>query len=195
MLISEFDYHLPENLIAQNPLDKREASRMLIVNRSEADFRDAHFYRLPQFLKKGDVLVLNNTKVFPARLFGTSETGAKVEVFLAREIENLIWETLARPARRLKIGRKIVFDKNFSAEVISRTAEGRIIVRLTADGNFEELLESVGSTPLPPYIRREAGITEADKNSAEPSPRRPPGCISRRKFCRKSRRSAWKSRR
>ena len=88
MLISEFDFSLPEELIAQNPLEKREASKMLVINRCEKNLRDEHFYHLPQFLKKGDVLILNNTKVFPARLFGESETGAKIELFLVREIEN-----------------------------------------------------------------------------------------------------------
>ena len=99
MLISEFDYDLPEELIAQNPLEHRETSRMLTINRAAGEFRDGHFHQLSRFLKKGDCLVLNNTKVFPARLFGTSETGARIELFLVRELENQIWEALARPAR------------------------------------------------------------------------------------------------
>ena len=164
MLISDFNFVLPEELIAQNPLEKREVSRMLVANRGEKKLRDEHFYHLPQFLKKGDVLVLNNTKVFPARLFGVSETGGKVELFLVREIENRLWETLARPARRLKTGKKITFGENLSAEVRDRTAEGRVNVKFTTDGNFDEILERVGSTPLPPYIKRSAGVSDADKS-------------------------------
>lgn len=164
MLISEFDYVLPEELIAQNPLEKRESSRMLVVNRSETDFSDNYFYKLPQYLKKGDVLVLNNTKVFPARLYGTSETGANVEVFLVRELENQTWETLAKPARRLKIGRKITFDENLAAEVLDRTVENRIVVKFESNGNFNEILERVGNMPLPPYIKRGVGVSDANKS-------------------------------
>ncbi|MCY7376521.1 MAG: tRNA preQ1(34) S-adenosylmethionine ribosyltransferase-isomerase QueA [Pyrinomonadaceae bacterium] len=164
MLISEFDYELPDELIAQNPLEKREESKMLVVNRREKNLRDERFYNLPQFLKNGDVLVLNNTKVFPARLVGASETGAKVELFLVREIENLTWETMARPARRLKTGKKILFDENLSAEVLERTAEGRVVVKFAVNGNFDEILERVGNTPLPPYIKRDDGVSDADKS-------------------------------
>jgi S-adenosylmethionine:tRNA ribosyltransferase-isomerase len=164
MLISEFDYDLPEELIAQNPLEKRDNSRMLAVNRAEKNFSDEHFYNFPRFLKKGDCLVLNNTKVFPARLFGTSETGARIELFLVREIENQIWETLARPARRLKIGKNITFDRNLSAKVTEKTNDGHVIVRFETDGDFNEILEQIGQTPLPPYIKRDDGILETDKN-------------------------------
>lgn len=164
MLISEFDYDLPDELIAQNPLEKREISRMLVVNRRAAGLRDEHFYNLPQFLKKGDVLILNNTKVFPARLFGATETGAKIELFLVREIENETWETLAKPARRLKVGKRIDFSENLFAEVLNKTEEGRVIVKFAARGDFNEVLESVGNVPLPPYIKREDGVLDADAN-------------------------------
>jgi len=164
MLISEFDYELPEELIAQNPLEKREDSRMLAVRRDAKSFQDEHFYNFPQHLKKGDVVVLNNTKVFPARLIGQSETGARIELFLVREIEHRIWETLARPARRLKTGKKILFDKTLSAEVLEKTVEGRIVVRFECEENFDEILEQIGQTPLPPYIRRSGGTSDADKS-------------------------------
>lgn len=164
MLISEFDYDLPEQLIAQNPLEKRENSRMLAVNRGTGNFDDKHFFDLPRFLKKGDCLVLNNTKVFPARLFGTSETGARIELFLVREIENQLWETLARPARRLKIGKSIKFHEDLSAEVKAKNEEGRVIVRFESSSNFDEILEEIGQTPLPPYIRRDDGILETAKS-------------------------------
>ena len=110
MRITDYEFDLPDELIAQTPLEKRENSRMLVVNRAENSRRDAHFYDFPRFLRKGDVLVLNNTKVFPARLYGETETGAKIEIFLVKETDNQIWETLARPAKRLKIGKKIVFS-------------------------------------------------------------------------------------
>ena len=163
MFITEFDYELPEELIAQEPLEKRENSRMLVVSRAEKTFHDGQFFNLPQFLKKTDVIVLNNTKVFPARLFGTSETGARVEVFLVRETENQIWETLARPARRLKIGKKIAFGERLSAEVLEKSEEGRVFVRFEADGDFGEILDEIGKTPLPPYIKRDEGSLDKDR--------------------------------
>ncbi len=163
MLISEFDYDLPAELIAQNPLEKRENSRMLIVNRSRKKFEDEQFFNLPNFLKKDDVIVLNNTKVFPARLFGTSETGAKVELFLIRETENQTWETLGRPGKRLKTGRKLSFNENLSAEVLEKTVEGRVFVRFKTDGNFNDILDRIGQTPLPPYIKRKDGNLDEDR--------------------------------
>lgn len=166
MLISEYTYDLPEELIAQTPLEKRENSRLLAVNRAGRSLLDERFYNFPQFLKKGDVVVLNNTKVFPARLLGASETGARVELFLVHEIETQIWEALARPARRLQPGKKISFGVNLTAEVLETTAEGRRIVRFETSKNFDEVLEAVGQTPLPPYIKREegGGSSDADKN-------------------------------
>jgi len=113
-------------------------------------------------LKKGDVVVLNNTKVFPARLFGTSETGARIELFLVRETETRVWETLARPARRLKTGKKINFGEGLRAEVLEKTDEGRVFVKFETDGDFDEILEKVGKTPLPPYIKR--GAEDFDKD-------------------------------
>src|SRR5687767_7029415 len=154
MLITDFDFELPEWLIAQKPLQKRENSRMLVLDRSEKTFRDEHFYNFPRFLREGDAIVLNNTKVFPARLFGKTETGARAEVFLVSEIENRIWETLARPARRLKIGKKILFAENLTAEVLEKRIDGRIIIRFETDKDFVEILDKIGKTPLPPYIKR-----------------------------------------
>ena len=165
MLISDFDYQLPAELIAQTPLEKREESRMLTVSRRDENFRDAAFCDFPQFLRRDDVVVLNNTKVFPARLFGVSETEARVEVFLVREIENQVWETLARPARRLKIGKKIRFGENLAAQVIEKTHDGRVIVKFDGgEKDFNELLEEIGQTPLPPYIKRDDGVFNTDKN-------------------------------
>ena len=155
MLISEFDFELPANLIAQEPLQKRENSRMLVLDRADKTIADAHFYDFTKFINASDVIVLNNTKVFPARLFGATETGAKVEIFLVKEIENEKWETLARPAKRLKTGKKIVFNEHLSAKVLDRTEEGRVVLEFSADGDFDEILDRTGKTPLPPYIRRD----------------------------------------
>jgi S-adenosylmethionine:tRNA ribosyltransferase-isomerase len=163
MLITDFEFDLPEELIAQTPLEKRETSRMLVVTRAEKAFSDAHFYDFPSFLKAGDVLVLNNTKVFPARLFGENETGARVEIFLVKENENQSWETLARPARRLKIGKKIIFSPELSAEVLEKTVEGRVFVRFEAKGDFDRILDEIGKTPLPPYIKRDSEETDKDR--------------------------------
>lgn len=163
MLITDYDFELPDNLIAQTPLEKRETSRMLALNRADESIKDSHFYDFPQFLRKGDVIVLNNTKVFPARLFGTSETGAKIEIFLVKEIENGTWETLARPARRLKIGKKLTFNENLSAEVIARNEEGRVFINFETNGNFNEILDEIGKTPLPPYIKRDDGKIDKDR--------------------------------
>ena len=163
MLISDFDFKLPEDLIAQNPLEKRENSRMLRVNRAEQSFRDDYFYNFPELLKSGDLIVLNNTRVFPARLFGETETGAKIELFLVRELESQTWETLARPAKRLKIGRQISFSKKLSAEVLDKTEEGRVIVKFLVDGDFNEILDEIGQTPLPPYIKRDKESSGADR--------------------------------
>ncbi len=163
MQISEFDYELPEELIAQNPLEKREISRMLVVNRSDKTLKDEQFFNLPKYLRKGDVIVLNNTKVFPARLFGQSETGAKVELFLVEEIENKIWETLARPAKRLRIGKKIEFSEDLSAEVLEKTLDGRVVVKFKCSNNFDEIIDRIGNTPLPPYIKRDEDNLDKDR--------------------------------
>jgi S-adenosylmethionine:tRNA ribosyltransferase-isomerase len=163
MQISDFDYELPEKLIAQEPLEKREGSRMLVVNRVTGELRDENFTGLPGFLRAGDVLVLNNTRVFPARLFGTSETGAKIEIFLVRETENGTWETLARPARRLKPGKRIIFGEKLAAEVLDKTEDGKVIVRFEAQGELDHILDEVGKTPLPPYIKRNHDAIDTDR--------------------------------
>ncbi|MBA2333778.1 MAG: tRNA preQ1(34) S-adenosylmethionine ribosyltransferase-isomerase QueA [Acidobacteriota bacterium] len=163
MLLSDFQFVLPENLIAQQPLEKRESSRMLVVDRASRSLRNEEFLHFPDYLNKGDVLVLNNTKVFPARLWGKSETGAGIEIFLVEEIEDKVWLTLARPARRLHPGKKIFFGDVLSAEVIEKTANGKIIVNFQADGDFREALQEIGKTPLPPYIKRDKEQDETDR--------------------------------
>lgn len=163
MHISEFKYDLPESLIAQNPPEKREVSRMLAANRFEKTIIDEQFRNFPAHLKKGDLIVLNNTKVFPARIFGKTETGGKIELFLVEEIADKIWETLARPGKRLKAGRKIDFSDDLSAEVVEKTPEGRVVVKFVCEKDFDKILDEIGNTPLPPYIKRDVGNSDEDR--------------------------------
>ncbi len=163
MHISDFDYDLPEKLIAQNPLETREASRMLVANRESGTNSDEMFGDFPQYLKPGDLVALNNTRVFPARLFGKSETGAKIELFLIREIDDHIWEVLARPGRRLKTGKRVIFGQRLSAEVIRNNDAGRFEVSFDFEGDFDEILDEIGQTPLPPYIKRGVGDMDSDR--------------------------------
>ena len=163
MLISEFNFELPPELIAQEPLAERQSSRMLAVDRSARNFSDSSFARLPQFLRSGDVLVLNNTKVFPARLFGQSETGANIEIFLVRETDDGSWETLARPARRLQPGKFVHFGERLTAEVVDKTLDGKVYVKFESVGDFYQILDEIGRTPLPPYIKRETSVIDSDR--------------------------------
>lgn len=163
MLITDFDYDLPEELIAQEPLAVRDTSRMLVVDRTAGSFEDKTFLDLPRLLRKDDILVLNNTKVFPARLFGSLETGANVEIFLIREISDRVWEALARPAKRLKAGKKINLGDRLTAEVVEKTADGKVIVRFETVGDLFEILDEIGRTPLPPYIKREDTWIDTDR--------------------------------
>jgi S-adenosylmethionine:tRNA ribosyltransferase-isomerase len=167
MLIEEFDYYLPEELIAQHPAARRDGSRMLVLDRKLRRWSDSQFAELPSHVGAGDVVVVNNTRVFPARLVGAREpSGGCVELFLVREREPLVWEALARPARRLQAGARVRFgDGRLRAEVVEALTDGRRTVRFTCDGPFDALLEEMGRTPLPPYIKREveAGGEEEDR--------------------------------
>ncbi len=165
MLISDFDYKLPAELIAQHPLERRDAARMLVVNRREASWRDSSFSELPTLLQAGDALVVNNTRVFPARLIGRREpTGGRVELLLVRrqgDGDQHLWETLARPARRLETGARLSFgDGRLNAEVVGVSVDGGRVVRFEADGDFDALLEEFGQMPLPPYIKRDGDDAE-----------------------------------
>jgi S-adenosylmethionine:tRNA ribosyltransferase-isomerase len=166
MRISDFDYELPEDLIAQHPLERRDQARMLVLNRAEANWRDSQFAELPSYVRAGDCLVVNNTRVFPARLAGMREpSGGHVELFLVRELEPLLWETLARPARRLQKGAQITFgDGRLRATVADTLENGRRVVRFSCRAvSFESALEELGQTPLPPYIKRPAGTGASDR--------------------------------
>ena len=163
MLLSEYTFDLPEDLIAQQPLENREDSRMLFVDRKSASFTNQQFTDFAGLLRKGDLVVLNDTKVFPARLLGKSDTGASIEIFLIEEISPMTWLTLARPAKRLKVGKKIIFEGNLTCEIKEKTADGKIVVHFAAIEPLETILQEIGRTPLPPYIRRHGADIDADR--------------------------------
>lgn len=152
MRLGDLDFPLPAEQIAQTPLASRSASRMLITDRQRGEFRDGMFTDLVDELGSSDVLVLNNTKVFPARLFGNIETGAAIELLLTEEIEPLVWEAVARPGKRLAAGKRVIFDERLSAEVIEKLDNGRVRFRFHAIGDLDEEIDRLGRTPLPPYI-------------------------------------------
>jgi len=168
MLLSDFDYELPEELIAQQPLEQRDASRMLVLDRATQVCKDSMFELLPTYVRAGDVVVVNNTRVFPARLIGQREpSGGRVELLLIREIQPRVWETLARPAQRLKPGARVRFgDAGLRAEVLETSAKGFRLIRFEADGvadqPLEFLLNQHGEMPLPHYIRRPSGTSPQD---------------------------------
>jgi S-adenosylmethionine:tRNA ribosyltransferase-isomerase len=165
MHISEFDYQLPAELIAQQPLEQRDASRMLLLNRDTQTWIDSQFALLPDYLRARDVLVLNNTRVFPARLIGDRDpSGGRVEVLLVRELEPLVWEALVRPGHRLKQGAGLRFgNSKLRAEMLDEPGDRLRLIRLESAERLETVLEELGQTPLPPYIKRAAGTSAADR--------------------------------
>jgi S-adenosylmethionine:tRNA ribosyltransferase-isomerase len=165
MHLSEFDYDLPEELIAQEPLARRDASRMLIVNRASQTWYDSQFASLPDYLSANDVLVLNNTRVFPARLRGErAPSGGAVELLLLREIEPNLWQALTRPARRLQKGARIVFGTSkLLAQVIEALEGGVRVIRFEPGHDLDSLVDKIGEPPLPPYIKREQGSADGDR--------------------------------
>lgn len=151
--IETYNYDLDESLIAQTPIEKRDESKLLIVDKNNGKYIDEKFYNIVNYLKKGDTLVLNNTKVMPSRIIGYKiDTNAKIEVLLLKELESNIWECLVRPQKRVKKGTIIKFDDSFNCEVIDVLNDGITHVKLVYDGVLLEHLESVGAMPLPPYI-------------------------------------------
>ena len=166
MKISDFDYYLPEELIAQKPADRRECSRLLVVHRDTGKIEHRHFYDIIDYLRAGDCLVLNNSKVLPARLYGVKEkTGAKVEFLLIKRIEGDTWETMVRPGRKLKPGDIVVFSQEplLKATIKDFGTDGTRIVDFEYDGVFMERLEEIGSMPLPPYIERSSDSEDRDR--------------------------------
>lgn len=154
MDVKDFDYELPEELIAQDPLEDRSSSRLMVLDRETGDVEHRHFRDILDYLNPGDCLVINNTKVIPARLYGAKEdTQAKIEVLLLKRKENDVWETLVKPGKKAKPGTRIVFgDGLLVGEVIDVVEEGNRLIQFHYDGIFEEILDQLGQMPLPPYI-------------------------------------------
>ncbi len=154
MSTEEFNYELPNELIAQTPLKNRSSSRLLVMDRDTGALEHKHFKDILSYLHKGDVLVLNNTKVIPARLIGLKEeTNASIELLLLKELEKDTWSCLSRPFKRLHIGTKIFFgDGLLTAEVLEKKEEGMVVIKFIYDGIFLEILDKLGNMPLPPYI-------------------------------------------
>ena len=154
MKLTDFNYDLPEELIAQDPLEKRSDSRLMVVGREDGSITHKHFYDIIDYLNPGDCLVINDTKVIPARLMGVkSDTGASIEVLLFKRKEEKVWETLVKPGKKMKVGAKVVFgDGLLKGEVIDIVEEGNRLIRFEYEGIWEELLDQLGQMPLPPYI-------------------------------------------
>ncbi len=164
MLLSEFDYILPEELIAQRPSDKRDNSRMMVLKRDEHKILHKHFYDIVDLIDDDCVLILNNTKVIPARLYGYKETGAKIEVFLLKERSDKYWEVLVKPSKRVKVGTIIKVSEELSVKVLEPLPDdGKWLVRMIYEGDILEILHRVGNIPLPPYIERKMTNEELRK--------------------------------
>ena len=155
MNISEFDYELPEELIAQMPADKRENSKMLVLDKEKQTIEHKHFFDITDYLDENCLLVLNNTKVLPARLYGTKDTGAKIEVFLLEAKQDKQWSCLIKPSKRIKPGTIITICEELQVKALEKLEDaGEWLVELIYDGNLFEILHKVGNIPLPPYIER-----------------------------------------
>ena len=162
MKVSDFDYELPEELIAQTPIEKRDESRLMVLDREKQTIEHRKFKDIIEYLKPGDVLVRNNTKVIPARIYGKKETGANVEFLLLHNIEGDIWECIVRPGNKLHIGTKVIFgDGLLKAEILDIMEGGTRKVKFYYNGIFNEILDKIGLMPLPPYIHEE--LKEKDR--------------------------------
>lgn len=168
MHLSEFDYELPEELIAQEPLSERDASRMLVVDRDRGTWEDNEFANFAGYIREKDVVVINNTRVFPARLIGRRDpSGGRVEVLLIRELEPHVWETLLRPGHRLRQGDLLTFgeadDARLQGIVLDDPGNGMRWVRFDCQQEWDDVLNDLGAAPLPPYIRRPAGTQDRER--------------------------------
>lgn len=153
MNTEDFDYYLPKEQIAQHPSDRRDFSRMMVVDRKTGEIEEKHFYDIIDYLEEGDCLVMNDTRVIPARLFGYREDKQeKIEVFLLKDVGDNNWEVLVRPGKKMKIGAHCIFSEELSCDVIDIKEDGNRIVKFNFDGIFEEILDRLGNVPLPPYI-------------------------------------------
>lgn len=154
MKVSDFDFDLPEELIAQHPLEKRDASRLMVLDKNTGSIEHRSFHDVAEYLNEGDTLVLNNTRVMPARLIGEKEeTGGKIEFLLLKRVEGDKWECLAKPGKRAKIGQTFTFGEGkLKCKVVDIIEEGNRIIEFSYDGIFEQVLDELGEMPLPPYI-------------------------------------------
>ena len=152
--ISEFDYSLPAELIAQTPSEKREDARMMVLDRRSETIEHRHFYDITDYFNENDVMVLNNTRVIPARMFGHKETGALLEVFLLKQIAGKTWQVLLNPSKRVREDMIIKISDELSLKVLTREDQGKWLVEMFYDGNFFFFFDRVGKIPLPPYIER-----------------------------------------
>ena len=157
MKTQDFWYELPEELIAQTPSERRDGARLLVMDRNSGKIAHRHFYDIIEYLNPGDCLVINDTKVIPARLIGSRpETGGKIEVLLLKRMENDVWETLVKPGRKMKVGDKVIFgDGLLTGEVIDVVEDGNRLIKFWYEGIFEEILDQLGQMPLPPYIKHQ----------------------------------------
>ncbi len=165
MKVSEFEYELPKELIAKFPAEPRDSSKLMVLHRKTGEVEHRIFRDIVNYLEEGDLLVINDTKVIPARLFGRLDTGGKVELLLIRQIEPNLWEVMARPARKLKEGKRVIFDRELIGVVKGYSGEGKRFVEFELTGNktFMEKLEEIGHVPLPPYIEREERREDREK--------------------------------
>ena len=162
MRTEDFDYYLPEELIAQTPLKKRDTSKLLVLNKESGKISHRSFFDIVEYLNPGDVLVLNDTKVIPARIIGTKiDTGAVIELLMLKETDEDVWEVLAKPAKRIKIGTIVKFSEKLSAECIDTKEEGIRVFKFIYTGIFYEILDELGEMPLPPYIHEK--LTDKDR--------------------------------
>lgn len=165
MKLSDFKFDIPEELIAQYPVDHRDESRLMVLDRKNETYGHHIFREIADYLNPGDVIVVNETKVFPARIFGVKEkTDAQVELLLLRQLEENMWEALVKPARKVRVGNRIQITEDFGCDVIDNTTSGGRVVRFDYNGNdFFDLINRVGVSPLPPYIKREAEDIDREK--------------------------------
>ena len=152
MQVTDFTYELPKELIAQHPMEPRDHSRLLVVDRKTGALEHKHFYDIIDYLNPGDLMVFNDTRVIPARLHGVKTTGAHVEVFLLTRLNGTDWEVLVKPGRKLQEGAEIKFSDELSCKIVEKTDFGGRIAHFIFNGIFEEILDRLGETPLPPYI-------------------------------------------
>jgi S-adenosylmethionine:tRNA ribosyltransferase-isomerase len=160
MKTSDFDYYLPQELIAQTPAENRENSRLLVYDRASGNITHDRFFNILNYLNKGDLLCINNTRVLPARLYGKTASGASVEILLLKRLQGDVWEALAKPGKKVKAGAEITFSPLLKAYVLEPGDEGTRIIRFVYQGSFQNLLEETGEMPLPHYIRQKLGDGE-----------------------------------